>query len=727
MLAMADIEALCAARHPDPFAVLGPHRQADGHLIVRAMLPGAASVDVLADTATQPMVVALKRHGGEGFFEGVLPPQCLGVYRLRVRWIVGGEAVLEDPYRFGHVLSDKDTWLLAEGTHRRPYEVLGAEPCELSGVSGTRFVVWAPNAWAVSVVGEFNHWDARRHPMRLRHGGGLWELFLPGVSCGALYKYELCSREGLRLTQKADPYARAAQLRPQTASIVAPLPPIVPPSPVRARANAIDAPISIYEVHVGSWRRQAGRDAFVDWDVLAETLIPYASGLGFTHLELLPVSEHPFDGSWGYQPTGLYAPSARQGGPDGLRRFVERCHAVGLGVLLDWVPAHFPTDAHGLARFDGTALYEHADPREGLHPDWNTLIYNYGRREVCNFLAGNALYWLERFGVDGLRVDAVASMLYRDYSRREGEWIPNRDGGRDNLEAIAFLRHVNSLIAHERSEAAMIAEESTAFPRVTQPAGAGGLGFRFKWNLGWMNDTLRYVSRDPIHRAHHHGEITFGLWYAFSEQFVLPISHDEVVHGKGSLLGRMPGDNWQQFANLRAYLGFMFGHPGKKLLFMGCEFAQQREWNHDGELDWSLLEQTPHRGVQSLVRDLNQLYRNSPALYERDGDSQGFAWLVADDAASSTFVFMRRGKDPRRFMMIVCHFTPLLREGYRVGVPQPGRYLERLNTDSAYYGGSDAGAPHGAYESEPIPAHGHTHSIVLRLPPLATVFIESPT
>ena len=723
-----DLAAVCAGRHGDPFAVLGPHGDGQGNCVLRAFLPGAARVSaVSADDGAH--LGELRLRDPAGLYEGVIPGEQAESYRLRVEWRTGETDVvtdlIEDPYRFPPSLGEVDVWLLAEGTHLRPYEVLGAQPMDHLGVAGTRFAVWAPDASRVSVVGDFNHWDGRRFPMRLRHGCGVWEIFLPGVGTGARYKFEIRARDGTVLPQKADPCARRAELRPATASIVADLLPVVPPDEARRRANAQDAPFSIYEVHVGSWRRSGdAQQPFLDWDALAETLIPYAVDLGFTHLELLPVSEHPFDGSWGYQPTGLYAPTARHGAPDGLRRFIARAHAAGLGVILDWVPAHFPTDAHGLARFDGTALYEHADPREGAHPDWGTLIYNFGRREVRNFLAGSGLYWLERFGADGLRVDAVASMLYRDYSRREGEWVPNAHGGRENLEAIAFLREVNTIVGAHRPQAVTIAEESTAFPGVTRPVHAGGLGFHHKWNMGWMNDTLRYIARHPVHRRWHHDEMTFGLVYAFSERFTLPISHDEVVHGKGSLLGRMPGDEWQRFANLRAYLGFMFGHPGRKLLFMGCEFAQLREWDHDASLDWQLLEHPAHAGVQRLVRDLNGLYRRRGALHQRDDDPGGFEWVDAGAREQSVYTFLRHGRTAADVLLVVCNLTPTVHPGYRIGVPHAGVWREVLNTDSRHYGGSDAGTPFGEAQTGSIAAHGRAHSIALTLPPLATVFLE---
>jgi len=738
----ATVGALAGGRHGDPFAVLGPHPAPDGTPWVHVLLPGAEAVVVQAGSARR----TLDRQDGPGYltslFAGPLPATAARSpgtrYRLRVRWADGSEQTLEDPYRFGPVLGETDAWLLAEGTHLRPFEVLGAHLRTLDGVQGTAFAVWAPNASRVSVVGDFNGWDGRRHPMRLRRECGVWEIFLPGVAAGARYKFELLDTEGRLLPLKADPLARAAELRPATASVVVPMPERWPPDATRQAANALDAPVSIYEVHLGSWRRKPeDGDRWLDWDELADTLLPYAAAMGFTHLELLPVSEHPFDGSWGYQTLALFAPTARfsrpglgHGDPEGFRRFVQRAHAAGLGVILDWVPAHFPSDAHGLARFDGTHLYEYADPREGFHPDWNTLIYNFGRAEVRNFLVGSALYWLERYAVDGLRVDAVASMLYRDYSRKAGEWIPNVHGGRENLEAIAFLRRTNEVVGTECPHAVTLAEESTAFPGVSRPPWTGGLGFHFKWNMGWMHDTLHYMARDPMHRRWHHADMTFGLVYAFTENFVLPLSHDEVVHGKGSLLARMPGDRWQQFAHLRAYYGFMWGHPGKKLLFMGGEFAQQREWNHDTSLDWHLLEGpegAAHGGVQRLVRDLNRLLRELPALYQHDFSPEGFQWVAHDDAERSLLAFVRCGSDDRgerSLVLVVCNFTPTVHHGLRLGVPAPGRWVERLNTDSTWYGGSNVGTPFGAAHSENVASHGHADSVRLTMPPLATVMLQ---
>ena len=561
--------------------------------------------------------------------------------------------------------------------------------------------------------------------MRLRRECGVWELFVPGVDAGALYKYEICSQNGQVLPARADPYALQSELRPATASVVGKLPELVAPSQARKRANALDAPVSIYEVHLGSWRRVTeDGNRWLNWDELADTLVPYAQKMGFTHLELLPVSEHPFDGSWGYQPIGLYAPTSRFGDAAGFGRLVARCHEADIGLILDWVPAHFPTDTHGLANFDGTHLYEYADPREGFHNDWNTLIYNLGRTEVRNFLVGNALYWLERFGVDGLRVDAVASMLYRDYSRQDGQWIPNIYGGRENLEAISFLKRVHEVVGVEREQAITLAEESTAYPAVSRPTFAGGLGFHYKWNMGWMHDSLAYMTRDPIYRQHHQGEITFSMVYAFNENFVLPISHDEVVHGKGSLLNKMPGDRWQKFANVRTFLGYMFGHPGKKLLFMGCEFAQEREWNHDQSLDWHLLDNPQHAGIQCLVRDLNNLYRATPALYQQDFVPAGFEWIDHSDNQRSLLSFIRWSADQASFVVVLCNFTPNVWTDYRLGVPRPGSYQELLNTDWAAYGGSNVCALAVDNLTDAIPWHGKLQSIVLTVPPLATVFLK---
>jgi len=709
-LQAADIEAILRGNHHDPFAVLGPH---NGQ--VRVFAPNAAEVSVLSKRSSKP----LTRLHAEGFFCGPAPK---GAYRLSMK---AGDHTweVEDPYRFPPVLGEMDEYLLAEGSHRRLYDKLGAHPLTHDGVAGVAFAVWAPNARRVSVVGHFNAWDGRRHPMRKRLGAGLWELFIPGLAPGEIYKYEIVSAYGERLPLKADPFGFAHEQPPETASVIHGLPEHdwQDQKWMSARAALQDrqAPISVYEVHLGSWRR-GGEGEILDYDTMADLLVPYLERMGFTHVEFLPVSEHPFTGSWGYQPIGLFAPTSRFGPPEGFARLVDRLHQAGIGVILDWVPAHFPSDAHGLARFDGTALYEHEDPRQGFHQDWNTLIYNFGRREVANFLQASALYWVDRFHVDALRVDAVASMLYLDYSRQPGEWVPNRFGGNENLEAIAFLREVNERVVTDHPGAITIAEESTAFPKVSRPVGDGGLGFGFKWNMGWMHDTLGYFRRDPIHRRHHQHDLTFGLVYAFSEDFVLPLSHDEVVHGKGSLIRQMAGDRWQKFANLRAYFGFMWTHPGKKLLFMGCEFAQEKEWNHDQSLDWHLLEDPLHQGVQTLVGDLNRLYREHPALHRLDCDPEGFEWIDASDTEQSVLIFMRKSDDDAPPMVVVCNLVPVVREEYRVGVPLPGSWREVINTDSARYGGSDVGNPERV-EAEAAPWHGREYSLRLTLPPLAMI------
>lgn len=719
MLDEAQTQALLEARHGDPFAVLGLHLDADdGRLWMRALLPSAAGV-MLLEAASGRLVASLPHRAG-GLFEAPLPRRRKRFdYRLQVRWDDGLEERYADAYAFGPLLAEADLQLLARGEHPRPYTVLGAHPLQLGDVAGVRFAVWAPHARRVSVVGSFNNWDGRRHVMRRHAEAGVWEIFIPHVAAGDRYKYELLGPDGRLLPLKADPFAFAAELRPETASLVAALPPLQTLPAARAAANRRDAPISIYEVHAASWRRPDGR--FPSWDELAASLPAYAAELGFTHIELLPISEYPFDGSWGYQCLGLFAPSARFGSPEGFARFVTACHAAGLGLLLDWVPAHFPMDAHGLAQFDGTALYEYADPREGLHRDWNTLIYDFGRPQVRQFLVGSALFWAERWGVDGLRVDAVASMLYRDYSRPAGEWLPNVQGGRENFEAIALLRQLNERLGAEQPGAVSVAEESTAFPQVSAPVDAGGLGFHYKWNMGWMNDTLAYMREDPIHRRWHHDKLTFGLVYAFSENFVLPLSHDEVVHGKGSLLGKMLGDpndpaQWQRYANLRAYYGFMWGHPGKKLLFMGQEFAQPGEWNHDAELPWALLDDARHAGVQRLLRDLNRLYRSQPALHRLDCEPAGFQWLQAEDREQSVLAWARHDGQGG-CVLVVCNFTPVPRPGYRLPTPAgASAWREVLNTDSAHYGGSNLG---NLDATLPV-VEGQ---LTLTLPPLATVFL----
>ena len=712
------IDALVEGTHADPFALLGVHA-GPGGTFARAILPGAEKVEAysLDGIALGP----LEKVDGRGLFEGKLAgdpqPVRYSCSANDAEWLV------TDAYTFGPVLGPFDDLLIAQGTHYRLFDKLGAHLIEHEGCKGVHFAVWAPNARQVSVVGDFNDWNPARHVLRSRRDIGVWEIFVPDIGEHRTYKYRIVGPDGNVQPLKADPFAFRAELRPQTASVTA-----VPAKPDwgdedhRKHWASVDArkvPISIYEVHAGSWQRD---DAgwFLSWDDLAERLIPYAVDMGFTHIEFLPISEHPYDPSWGYQTTGLYAPSSRFGDPAGFARFIDGAHRAGIGVILDWVPAHFPTDEHGLVRFDGTALYEHDDPRQGFHPDWNTLIYNFGRREVISFLVNNALFWAERYHVDGLRVDAVASMLYRDYSRKAGEWIPNAEGGRENWEAVDFLREVNRALYGQHPGFITYAEESTAWPGVTQPAyetegRATALGFGFKWNMGFMHDTLQYMSRDPVHRRHHHDDITFGLTYAFNENFVLPLSHDEVVHGKGSLLTKMSGDDWQKFANLRAYYALMWSYPGKKLLFMGQEFAQRREWSEERALDWELCGVPSHEGVRSLVKDLNALYRSRPALHVGDCDPEGFEWLIVDDVDNSVFAWLRKAPGAPT-VAVIANLTPALLTGYSVPLPMSGRWTEILNSDAAHYGGSGQG------NLGQVEAHeGHA---VMTLPPLATLIFE---
>lgn len=713
----AAIAAIVAGQHGDPFGVLGIH-DVDGKLVARTFIDGAEEVEAFT-LADKPAGTLARLHEA-GFFEGPLKVRKRQPLKYRAR-NAGGEWWVADSYSFGPVLGPMDDYYIREGSHLRLFDKMGAHPLTHEGADGVHFAVWAPNARRVSVVGDFNGWDGRRHTMRLRQDTGIWEIFIPWVQPGLAYKFELIGPDGNRLPLKADPYARASELRPATASVVAAeLDHQWADKAHRDFWSSADArrqPISIYEVHPGSWQREG--EGFLSWDELADRLIPYVVDMGFTHIEFLPISEHPYDPSWGYQTTGLYAPSARFGPPEGFARFVDGAHAAGVGVILDWVPAHFPTDEHGLARFDGTALYEHADPRQGFHPDWNTAIYNFGRQEVFSYLLNNALYWTEKFHVDGLRVDAVASMLYLDYSRKHGEWVPNQFGGRENLEAVAFLQATNRAVYAQHPGSQTMAEESTSWPKVSAPVDDGGLGFGFKWNMGWMHDTLGYISREPVHRKFHHNDLTFGLLYAYSENFVLPLSHDEVVHGKGSLIGKMPGDGWQKFANLRAYYAFMWGYPGKKLLFMGQEFAQGAEWSEARGLDWWQLDLEPHRGVQSLVRDLNRLYRNTPALHQRDCEGDGFEWLVADDAEYSVYAWLRKapGQPP---VAVISNFTPVPRAGYGLPLPFAGRWREILNTDAAGYGGSSVGNMGGVDATDGEYGIG----ALVTLPPLATIWLQ---
>jgi len=714
----SDIAAIVAGRHGDAFAVMGVQERA-GRLVARCFIPGAE--EVTAFTLAGKEAGELARRDDAGFFDGPLRIRKRQPLRYRAR-NAGGEWCVGDAYSFGPVLGPLDDYFIGEGSHLRLFDKLGAHLIRHEGADGVHFAVWAPNARRVSVVGDFNAWDGRRNPMRRRIDNGIWEIFVPDLDAGHSYKFEIVGPDGKVLPLKADPFAFRSELRPATASLTTqPLAHGWGDDAHRAFWRAADPrrlPMSVYEVHAGSWQRDENGD-FLSWDRLADRLIPYVVDMGFTHIEFLPISEYPYDPSWGYQTTGLYAPTARFGEPEGFARFVDGAHRAGISVILDWVPAHFPTDAHGLARFDGTALYEHADPRKGFHPDWNTAIYNFGRREVSAFLVNNALYWAEKFHVDGLRVDAVASMLYLDYSRKEGEWVPNEKGGRENLEAVAFLKRMNTALYGHHPGVVTIAEESTSWPKVSHPVDTGGLGFGFKWNMGFMHDTLAYMSREPIHRQHHHDEITFGLLYAFSENFVLPLSHDEVVHGKKSLIEKMAGDDWQKFANLRAFYAFMWGYPGKKLLFMGQEFAQRREWSEERALDWDLLDRPPHEGVRLLLRDLNRLYRTEAALHARDCEGDGFRWLIADDKRNSVFAWLRLAPDAAP-VAVISNFTPVPRRGYRVPLPSAGVWREILNSDATAYGGSGAGNG-GEVLARQTPDGIHAD---MTLPPLATIMLQ---
>ncbi|MBJ6125950.1 1,4-alpha-glucan branching protein GlgB [Microvirga splendida] len=709
----------------DPFSILGPHEISPGRWEIRAILPEADTVAVV-DRDGETVLAPMERRLPEGLFVGTLSASQRPDYRLRIER-QGYTEVRHDPYSFGTFLSPDDVMRISDPASDAVYTKLGAHYLDLGGIEGFLFTVWAPNARRISVVGDFNSWDGRCHPMRQRHEGGIWELFIPDVKPEQRYKFEIAGPHGNLLALKADPIAFAAEQPPATASILKKGPQFEWQDAnwmaARSAKNHRKEPMSIYECHLGSWARVPEEgNRYLTYRELAVRLIPYVKNLGFTHIELLPITEYPFDGSWGYQTISLYAPTSRFGTPEDFAAFVEAAHAAGIGIILDWVPAHFPNDPHGLSDFDGTHLYEHADPRLGFHQDWGTYIYNFERQEVMSFLVANARFWLERYHLDGLRVDAVASMLYLDYSRKPGEWIPNRYGGNENLGAIDFIRKMNEVAYASAPGAVTIAEESTAWPGVSHPTYTGGLGFGFKWNMGWMHDTLRYISKDPVFRRYHHHDLTFGLLYAFSENFVLPLSHDEVVHGKGSLIGKMPGDQWQRFANLRAYFGFMWGHPGKKLLFMGGEFAQEREWDHDTSLDWHLLDSSCHQGVQNLVRDLNHAYQSIPALHQRDCEATGFEWLVADDRDNSVIAWARRGDDAHSLAVVVSNFTPVPRESYRIGVPLPGLYREAVNTDAALYGGSNTGNL-GGVVAEASPSHGQPCSLTLTIPPLATLIL----
>jgi 1,4-alpha-glucan branching enzyme len=725
------LDAVAFGTSDDPFAFLGPHETThEGRraLVIRTMQPGAERVELIVPGGhSRPM----ERRHEHGLFEITIAIDGEArafTYRFRVIEPGGYTRDIDDPYRFGQVLSDFDLHLLSEGTHFRAWEKLGPHTMTVDGVAGAHFAVWAPNAQRVSVIGDFNRWDGRVHPMRRLVPSGIWEIFIPDLSDGACYKFEVRTSAG-HLLHKVDPYARWFEVPPKSASVVW--------SDgryewrdhdwMRERASHRgwhDQPMSVYEVHLGSWRRvpeDGGR--FQTYREMATTLVPYVREMGFTHIELLPVMEHPFSGSWGYQVIGFFAPTSRFGTPDDFRFFVDQCHRHGIGVILDWVPGHFPKDRHGLALFDGTSLYEHADPRKGEHQDWGTLVFNYGRNEVRTFLLSNALYWLEEFHVDGLRVDAVASMLYLDYSRKEGDWIPNQYGGRENLEAVDFLKQLNTETHGRVPGTVTIAEESTAWPAVSRPVYVGGLGFTYKWNMGWMHDMLKYIEKDPVYRRWAHGQITFSMLYAFTENFILPFSHDEVVHGKGSMLDKMPGDVWQKHANLRALYGYMYGHPGKKLLFMGGEFGQWREWNHESSLDWHLLQDRMHDGLRRWVQDLNRTYQRERSLHEVDFEGSGFSWIDCNDNENSVVSMIRRGRDPRDFTVMLANFTPVPRPAYRVGVPEAGWYRELLNSDSELYGGSNLGNG-GGIETDPVPMHGYEHSLGVLVPPLAFVLLK---
>ena len=717
------LDALASGRHHDPFGVLGPHLK-DGRVVIRSIFPAAEAMTVVREGAPD---VAMDRRHEAGVFEATLPaPDGVPDYRIRVQYAGGGTGVFDDPYRYGRVISDYDLYLFGEGKHTRIYDRLGAHPMRIGDAQGVHFGVWAPNGQRVSVVGDFNAWDGRVHPMRSLGASGVWEIFIPAAQVGQRYKFEIVTQSG-DLLVKTDPFGFAFEVPPLSASI------IVSPSHEwrdtawmqgrQAHESWYRRPMAVYEVHLGSWARIPEEDErYLSYPELAERLIAYVKEMGYTHIELLPVMEHPFSGSWGYQVTGFFAPTSRFGPPEGFKAFVDACHQAGIGVILDWVPGHFPKDAFALAKFDGTALFEHQDPRQGEHRDWGTLIFNYGRNEVRNFLLANALFWLQEYHVDGLRVDAVASMLYLDYSRQADEWVPNRFGGRENLEAIEFIRQLNTLTHAEHPGSITVAEESTAWPSVSRPTYVGGLGFTYKWNMGWMNDILEYVKQDPIHRRWHHSHLTFSLLYAFSENFILPFSHDEVVHGKGSMFGKIPGDDWQKAATLRALYGFMYAHPGKKLMFMGSEFGQGREWNFDRSLDWDLLDQPLHAGLRRFVQDLNRAYAAEPPMHDVDFDGAGFSWIDCNDSENSVIAFIRRAEDGS-FVVAIVNFTPVPRDGYRIGVPAAGGYTELINSDSEIYAGGNMGND-GLVFTEPIASHGHADSLRLTLPPLGFLLLK---
>lgn len=722
-LSQGAIDAIVEGYHGDPFGVLGPHLE-DGAFILRTFQPDSVRVTVVeANRKETPMV----RIHGAGLYEVALAGRKkVNSYKYRVEYVGGNSILYEDVYRFPPTFTEFDSHLLAEGTHLHVYERLGAHLSKLEGVEGVLFAVWAPNAQRVSVVGNFNNWDGRRHPMRFHANNGIWELFVPGLREGDIYKYEIKTHfQGYTVT-KADPVAYAGEMRPKNASVVWNIDKHQWSDEewLSSRGERHDPkkPISIYELHLGSWRRKNGWEWLTYRDLINE-LIPYVKGLGFTHIELLPIAEHPFDGSWGYQVTGFFAPTSRFGTPDDFMAFVDACHQAGLGVIVDWVPAHFPTDEHGLGFFDGTHLYEHADPRQGRQPDWGTYVFNYGRKEVTQFLISNAIFWLDKYHIDGLRVDAVASMLYLDFSRKAGEWVANRYGGRENLEAIDFLRRFNTELHRLFPTAITIAEESTSWPAVTRPASEDGLGFDYKWNMGWMHDTLQYMKNEPVYRSYHHGTMTFSLLYAFSEKFLLPFSHDEVVHLKRSMLDKMPGDVWQKFANLRLLYAYQWSHPGKKLLFMGGEFGQWREWSEARDLDWYVLEHDPKHGqVRNCVGRLNQIYCEEIALHEEEYSWEGFQWVDLHDYERSILAYLRRAPSNGETILVILNFTPVVRYGYRLGVPEPGEYKEIFNSDSAEFGGSNV--LNLSCHSTDVAWHGHMQSVELTLPPLGAIFLK---
>jgi 1,4-alpha-glucan branching enzyme len=736
----SEFEPIVRGEHSDPFSILGPHWIENGgnrSLLIRLFRPNAVELSVIWNKRNESHTA--NRIHPDGIFELTFPAPNVSAaapgeaippdsYRLRMRFGDGNVFETLDPYAFPPVLTEYDLYLFGEGTHYQKYEKIGAHVREVAGVRGVHFGVWAPNAKRVSVIGNFNFWDGRVHPMRHRGDSGIWEIFIPGLDEGEVYKFEILSRFNNQLGLKADPYGFAAELRPKTASVVCTIDGYQWKDSAwmdaRRQRDWQHAPMAVYELHAGSWRHKTdGENRWLNYRELAEQLIPYVKQMGFTHIELLPIMEHPLDASWGYQTGGYFAVTSRFGTPADFMYFVDRCHQEGIGVILDWTPAHFPRDAHGLSFFDGTHLYEHADPRRGAHPDWGTLVFNYGRNEVQNFLLSNALFWLDKYHLDGLRVDAVASMLYLDYSRKPGEWIPNPFGGRENLEAIAFLKRLNEVVHSRQPGALTIAEESTSWPAVSRPTYVGGLGFDLKWNMGWMNDTLRYFALDPLYRQYHHNELTFSMIYAFQENFILPLSHDEVVHGKRTLLEKMPGDDWQKFANLRLLFSYMYAHPGKKLLFMGSELAQRNEFWEESTVDWSLEHSPSHRAVQRLLMDLNRLHSNERPFYEVDFEWAGFEWIDANDASNSILTFIRRARNPEDYIVVICNFTPVLRHDFRVGVPGAGYYREILNSDSSYYEGSDAGNA-GGVRAEPIPWNGRPWSVKLRVPPLAAVYLK---